>query len=107
MTPVRSSGSGAARHESADDAVHVGASAPLGPTVTADGVNFSVFSKRATGVELLLFDHRDAAAPLRTIRLDPVTHRTYHYWHVFVPRVKPRQIYGYRVSGPFEPSTGA
>jgi len=107
MTPVRSSGSGAARHESADDTVHPGAGAPLGPTVTADGVNFSVFSKRATGVELLLFEHRDAAAPQRAIRLDPVAHRTYHYWHVFVPRVKPGQIYGYRVHGPFEPFTGS
>jgi len=107
MTSVPSSGSAAARRERTDDSVHPGASAPLGPTVTPDGVNFSVFSKRATGVELLLFEHRDAAAPVRTIRLDPIAHRTYHYWHVFVPRVKPGQVYGYRVNGPFEPSTGA
>ena len=107
MASVPSSGSAAARRERTDDSVHPGASAPLGPTVTPDGVNFSVFSKRATGVELLLFEHRDAAAPVRTIRLDPIAHRTYHYWHVFVPRVKPGQVYGYRVNGPFEPSTGA
>jgi len=40
---------------------------PLGATVTADGVNFSVFSKHATGIELLLFDGVDAAAPARVI----------------------------------------
>jgi len=107
MTPVPSSESAAARQQRTDATVHAGASTPLGAAVTAGGVNFSVFSKRATGVELLLFEHRDAALPLRTIRLDPVVHRTYHYWHVFVPGVKPGQIYGYRVNGPFEPSTGS
>jgi len=107
MSSVPSSESAAARRERPDDAVGPGSPAPLGAHVTPDGVNFSVFSKRATGIELLLFEHRDATVPARTIRLDPVTHRTYHYWHVFVPDVKPGHIYGYRVSGPFEPSTGA
>src|SRR4051812_25796158 len=106
MTSVPSSESAAAQQQRTDATVHPGTSTPLGPTVTAEGVNFSVFSKRATGMELLLFEHRDASVPLRTIRLDPVAHRTYHYWHVFVPRVKSGQIYGYRVNGPFEPSTG-
>ena len=35
--------------------------------------------------------------------LDPVANRTYHYWHAFVPGVKPGQLYGYRVDGPFDP----
>jgi hypothetical protein len=30
---------------------------PLGPTVYSDVVNFSVFSKHSSGVEILLFDH--------------------------------------------------
>ena len=33
-------------------------------------------------------------------------HRTYHYWHVFVPGLKPGQIYGYRAHGPFAPERG-
>ena len=107
MSSVPPSESAAARRARQDDAVGPGAPAPLGAHVTPAGVNFSLFSKRATGVDLLLFEHRDATVPVRTIRLDPATHRTYHYWHVFVPDVKPGQIYGYRVSGPFEPSTGA
>jgi len=77
-----------------------GRNSPLGATVSKGGVNFSVFSKNATGVELLLFDDTDDAGPARTIRLDPATNRTYHYWHVFVPGVQAGQIYGYRVEGP-------
>src|SRR5215475_3449241 len=85
----------------------VGASAPLGATITADGVNFSVFSKRATGIDLLLFDDVDAAKPTRVMHLDAVTNRTYHYWHIFVPGLNAGQIYGFRAHGPFEPSKGS
>ena len=66
----------------------VGRSAPLGATVGDGGVNFSVFSRNASGVALLLFDDVDDPRPAREIRLDPVVNRTYHYWHVFVPGVK-------------------
>ena len=86
--------------------VRLGTSSPLGATVQTAGVNFSVFSKNAKLVELLLFDSADATAPARVIPLDPRTHRTYHYWHVFVPGLKPGQIYGYRAHGPFEPEHG-
>jgi Carbohydrate phosphorylase/Carbohydrate-binding module 48 (Isoamylase N-terminal domain) len=78
-----------------------GASAPLGATVYPGGVDFSVFSKNATLVELLLFDAENAAQPAKVIPLDSRGHRTYHYWHVFVPGLKPGQIYGYRAQGPF------
>jgi len=42
----------------------------------------------------------------RTVRIEPATNRTYHYWHTFVPGVRPGQLYGYRASGAFEPSQG-
>jgi glycogen operon protein len=84
-----------------------GTSWPLGATPCRDGVNFSVFSKHATGVELLLFDHGDdGAEAARVIRIDPSANRTYHYWHVFVPGVKAGQLYGYRVEGPWDPANG-
>ena len=38
--------------------------------------------------------------------LDPAANRTYHYWHAFVPGLKPGQLYGYRASGPFDPAAG-
>ena len=63
-------------------------------------MNFSLFSKHGTGVELLLFDHVDDAQPARTIRLDPVANRSYHYWHVFVPGLTAGTIYAYRIEGP-------
>jgi glycogen operon protein len=83
-----------------------GASAPLGATVSRHGVNFSVFSRHATAVELAFFDHVDDGRPARVVRLDPTLNRTDHYWHTFVPGVRPGQPYGYRVDGPFEPMRG-
>ncbi len=96
------------------DSLHKSSSSPLGPAfakasagkASAEGVNFSVFSKHATGVELLLFDRADDTRPARIIPLDPSANRTYHYWHVFVPDVHPGQLYGYRVDGPFDPASG-
>jgi isoamylase len=82
------------------------ASAPLGPTVCRSGVGFSLFSRKASGVELLLFDREDDAQPAQVIRIDPETNRTYHYWHVFVPNIQPGQLYGYRIDGPFDPANG-
>ena len=83
-----------------------GESAPLGATVIRGGVNFSVFSKHAQRLELLLFDKDADARPARVIPLDPATHRHYHYWHAFVPGVGAGQVYGYRASGPFNPAAG-
>jgi isoamylase len=82
------------------------AASPLGATVRPDGVNFSLFSRSASGVELLFFDRDDDAVPARVIRIDPATNRTYHYWHAFVPGVRAGQLYGYRVLGPSEPANG-
>src|ERR1041385_676990 len=86
---------------------HAGHSAaPLGATCVDGGVNFSLFCRAGAGVELLLFDHVDDARPARVVSLDPVTNRTYHYWHVFLSGVKPGQIYAYRAAGPFDPASG-
>jgi glycogen operon protein len=83
-----------------------GRSFPLGATALAEGVNFSVFSRQASQVELLLFDDAAAAQPARVIRLDARAHRTYHYWHIFVPNIGPGQVYAYRATGPFDPAQG-
>ena len=85
---------------------NIGRSSPLGATVVEGGVNFSLFSRNASGVELLLFDRADDAAPSRVVRIEPTTNRSYHYWHAFVPRVTAGQIYGYRVEGPSDPARG-
>ena len=86
--------------------VSPGRSAPIGATVVDGGVNFALFSRNASGVELWFFDREDDTRPERVIPLDPAANRTYHYWHAFVPSVRPGQIYGYRVNGPFQPENG-
>ena len=86
--------------------VGVGSSEPLGASVRVGGVNFSIYSRSATRIDLLLFDREDARQPSRIIPLDAERHRTYHYWHVFVPEIGPGQVYGYRAHGPFAPERG-
>jgi isoamylase len=83
-----------------------GATAPLGATVRDGGVNFSVFSKHASHVDLLLFDGESASRPSTVIPLHAEKHRTYHYWHVFVPGLQLGQVYAYRSHGPFDPGRG-
>jgi isoamylase len=85
--------------------VSAGEPHPLGATVGEGGVNFSLFSRSATSVELLLFD-RYEAQPVQTIRLDPHEHRTFTYWHAFVHGIGEGQLYAYRVDGPHAPAEG-
>jgi len=76
---------------------------PLGATWTGVGVNFALFSAHATKVELCLFDSPDATKESTAIEL---TERTDQVWHGFLPDVRPNQLYGYRVHGPYEPQNG-
>ena len=76
---------------------------PLGASWKGTGVNFALYSRDAEGVELLLFDDADSSGPSRTVRL---LERSGPVWHTFVSGVKPGQLYGYRVSGPYRPRAG-
>ena len=87
-------------------AIAAGRSAPLGATLDPGGVNFSLYCRNGTLVELLLFDRVGDSKPAAVIPLDPWKNRTYHYWHIFVPDLQPGQLYGYRVHGPFAPEQG-
>jgi len=84
----------------------IGRSSPLGATVCGEGVNLSVFSRNASRVDLLLFDHKDDRHPSRVVPRDSPLNRTYDYWHVFVPRPGAGQIYTYRIYGEFNASGG-
>ena len=79
---------------------------PLGATISPEGVNFSLFSENATGVDLLLFSAHDAPQPSATIRLNPKINKTFHFWHVLVKGIGAGAHYAYRVDGPYDPSTG-
>ncbi len=76
---------------------------PLGATWMGNGVNFALFSETATSVELCLFDNIDATE--ENVRI-PVTEHTDQVWHVFLPDARPRQLYGFRVGGPYDPEQG-
>jgi isoamylase len=76
---------------------------PLGATWDGEGVNFAIFSEHATAVELCLFDSLEA--PLESVRI-PIADHTDQVWHCYLPGVRPGQLYGYRVHGPYEPQAG-
>ena len=76
---------------------------PLGATWLGNGVNFALFSETATSVDLCLFDNIES--PQENIRI-PMTEQTDQVWHVFLPDVRPGQLYGFRVYGPYDPERG-
>ncbi len=76
---------------------------PLGATWNGVGVNFALFSAHATRVELCLFD--SAQSEHESVRIDLPEH-TDMVWHGFLPDVRPNQLYGFRVHGPYEPARG-
>ncbi|PTQ94100.1 glycogen operon protein [Mucilaginibacter yixingensis] len=76
---------------------------PLGATWDGEGVNFAIFADNATGVELCLFDNKDAKQESQKIN---VTERSHQIWHCYLPDCKPGQLYGFRVHGPYEPENG-
>ena len=80
-----------------------GAPYPLGATWDGVGVNFALFSEHATRVELCLFDSADDDSESLTI---PLTEQTDMVWHGYLPDVRPGQLYGYRVHGPYAPDQG-
>jgi glycogen operon protein len=76
---------------------------PLGATWDGRGVNFALYSENAERVEICLFDSADDAKESARIVL---TEHTNLCWHVYLPEVRPGQLYGYRVHGPYDPAKG-
>src|SRR5687768_9476056 len=76
---------------------------PLGATWDGSGVNFALFSQNAEKVELCLFDSPEATKERERIELPQ---KTFNVWHGSFPDLKPGQLYGYRVHGPYEPQHG-
>ena len=76
---------------------------PLGVTWDGAGVNVALFSERATKVELCLFDSPKSIKEAEAIALPE---RTYQVFHGYFPDLRPGQLYGFRVHGPYEPASG-
>jgi isoamylase len=90
-----------AKMSAADFRVWPGRPHPLGATWDGSGTNFALFSAHAEKVELCIFDG-DGTNETR-IALPEYTHEI---WHGYLPDVRPKRLYGYRVYGPYEPGAG-
>ena len=75
---------------------------PQGATWDGTGVNFSLYSEHAAGVDLCLFDDVGSAAA-ETISIRECTG---YVWHAYLPGIKLGQLYGYRVYGAYDPPRG-
>ncbi|RPI47384.1 MAG: glycogen debranching enzyme GlgX, partial [Betaproteobacteria bacterium] len=78
----------------------VGRRYPGGAHADAEGVNFAVYGRDATAVELLLYERADSTAPFQVVPLDPEINRTYFTWHVYVHDLRPGAHYTWRLNGP-------
>jgi glycogen operon protein len=83
-----------------DYKVKPGNSYPSGVKPNDGGVNFSIFSRHASSVELLLFHSADCEEPFQTIRLQEDLNRTFFSWHVYVCKLPIGTWYTWRMDGP-------
>lgn len=78
----------------------------LGATILKDGVNFSIYSKNASKVTLVIFEKEDDVSPSNFIELDPVVNKTGDIWHIFIKNAGEGTLYLYKVEGPYDPPKG-
>jgi len=79
---------------------------PLGATIYDKHTRFAIFSRHATRVWLMLFDHPDDDSPSLEFELDPQLNRSGDIWHVDLHGVGEGQLYLYRMHGPCKPELG-
>ncbi|MDR2922621.1 MAG: glycogen debranching protein GlgX [Treponema sp.] len=89
-----------------DFVVDGGKAMPLGASLGSEGVNFSLFSRHATAVTLVLFESASDNSPRMEISLNKRENRTGDIWHCFVRGLKAGACYLYRVDGPYAPEKG-
>ena len=89
--------------------VNIGQRYPTGATPEKDGVNFCIFSRHATAVQLLLYQKPDSSGPFQVIDLDPAVNRSFFFWHVFVEGMKGQEkiSYTWKVDGPDNDDPGS
>ena len=77
---------------------------PPGATSDPKGTNFCIFSRHATGVELLLYDGPESRDAFQVISLHHQVNRTFFFWHVYVVGLPVGTCYTWRVDGPDDTS---
>lgn len=75
---------------------------PLGATIDREGVNFALYAENADRVFLCLYSE----GGLKQTAKVEITHRYHQVWHIYIPGLKNGQLYGFRVQGPYDPSSG-
>ncbi len=80
--------------------------APYGPMLQEQAVQFSVFSRSATAMRLLLYNRVSDREPAEIIEFDRDTDRWGDVWSMKVPGVGPGQLYHLQASGPWDPEHG-
>jgi isoamylase len=87
-----------------------GTPGPMGVTwvPSLNAWNFALYSRRATGVTLLLYSVEDPLHPIFEERLAPRTNKSGRIWHQWISadRVKGAAFYAYRVEGRHDPAAG-
>jgi glycogen operon protein len=87
-----------------------GTPGPMGVTWIASlsAWNFALYSRRATGVTLLLYSADDPINPLLEQRLNPRVNKSGRIWHCWVSadRAPSAAYYAYRVDGRYDPGAG-
>jgi glycogen operon protein len=79
---------------------------PYGAVIRDGGVQFSVYSKSATAMRVLLYRHVHDREPHKLIEFNPATDRWGDIWSVFVPGLKAGHLYHFQADGPFDPAQG-
>ncbi|MDR2490110.1 MAG: glycogen debranching protein GlgX [Spirochaetaceae bacterium] len=89
-----------------DLVVEAGSPLPLGAQAAPDGVNFSVFSRNAAEITLILFENEQPGAKRREISLKAKEHRLGDLWFCKVKGLSPGSFYLYRADGQYKPEHG-
>ena len=83
---------------------------PFGASWVESGkaYNFSLYSKSATRVILLLYSENDPVQPLHRFSLDHLRNKTGRIWHCRIPaaEIQGAAYYAYSIDGPFDPASG-
>jgi len=79
---------------------------PYGAVLHERGVQFLIFSRSATGMRLLMYNHVDDREPTEIIEFSPETDRWGDIWSVFVPGAGPGALYHFQADGPYDPEHG-
>lgn len=78
---------------------------PLGVHIDRHGAQFSIFSRHATAISILLFESSETEEYIE-IELDPALNKTGDIWHIWIAGIREKQLYGLKVDGPYEPAKG-